>query len=108
MPTPYYIGLFIAFGLYVISEVLLWFFPAKKIMKYIPSMIGICISPIIFYIGYSNTIQFSEFIHYLFYSIVIFSFSSIVAIVMSMRKPWKKRRETDGDEKIEEVENPST
>ncbi|UCZ54933.1 hypothetical protein LGQ02_09380 [Bacillus shivajii] len=85
MSSPFLSGLLIVVGLYVLSELLLWRFPSKSYLKYVPSLIGIVTSGIIAVVSTLNFVSLHVYIDYVFFSIVIFSLSGLTGVSMTMR-----------------------
>ncbi|UCZ54474.1 hypothetical protein LGQ02_06845 [Bacillus shivajii] len=93
MNQPHIIAIFIAIGLYIISEIFLWRFPSKRFLKYIPGLTGMIASVVIIVISYQHILSFSLFIDYLFFSIVLLCLSGLASVIISMRRPYKSKEE---------------
>ncbi|MBU9720613.1 MULTISPECIES: hypothetical protein [Bacillaceae] len=112
MENPHYVALTIAIGILILGELLLWRFPKKPFIKYIPSILGMIGSIVFAVITYQRIPLFGDYIHYLFFSVVLFCLSGIISVIMSARKPFKfllNKTEGQHDEEVgnenEEDEN---
>lgn len=97
--------LIIAIGLYILSELLLFRFPSKSYVKYIPGLIGILGGAIFGYNQFTSFEELTEVITPLYLSFNLITLSLLVFVIMTMRKPWKKRLEdTEEDLPSEKVQ----
>ncbi|MBU9713087.1 hypothetical protein [Evansella tamaricis] len=106
MNNPHYVALWIVIGLYILSELFLLRFPKYVILKYIPSLLGIIGSVLVAVWSYQNIMLFDELIHYIFFSIVLFCLSGIIFVIMSARKPFRrKKKKMVTEDEVEETED---
>ncbi|SDZ04502.1 hypothetical protein SAMN05421736_105204 [Evansella caseinilytica] len=92
MLEPHYLAIILIVIFYVGSEVLLWYYPAYSMLKYVPGIAGIAVSLIVGYVAIRNDTAFADAVDRLFFAVCLSGLSIILIVVMSIRKPKKPGR----------------
>lgn len=105
MENPFLTPMIIVIGLYILSELLLFRFPSKSYVKYIPGLLGILGGAIFGYTQFTSLDELTEIITPIYLSFNLVILSLLVVVIMTMRKPWKKKvvEDTEEDSPLEIV-----